>query len=112
MCFSLILISSFFCLAGRGGVIINTASLAAFVTVPMSPVYAATKAAVMHFCRSLAHLQATEGIRVNALCPAFTDTAMVSSVKDVISPLRMFIVPCHAIVTALRILLLGPAGLP
>jgi NAD(P)-dependent dehydrogenase (short-subunit alcohol dehydrogenase family) len=40
------------------------------------PVYSAAKAGVVQFTRALAHLQ-SEGIRVNAICPSFTDTPMV-----------------------------------
>ncbi len=61
---------------GNGGVIINTASMGGLVPMPTSPVYAASKAGVIHFSRSLAYL-AAEGIRVNAVCPTFTDTPMV-----------------------------------
>lgn len=60
---------------GDGGVIVNTASMAGLVPVPTTPVYAATKAGVVHFSRSLAYLMA-EGIRVNAICPTFTDTPL------------------------------------
>lgn len=61
---------------GGGGVIVNTASMGGMVPMPMNPVYAATKAGVIQFTRSLAYL-AGEGIRVNAVCPSFTDTPMV-----------------------------------
>jgi len=61
---------------GGGGVIINTGSMGGMVPMPTSPVYAATKAGVIQFTRSLAHL-ANEGIRVNAVCPTVTDTPMV-----------------------------------
>ena len=61
---------------GGGGVIVNTASMGGMVPMAMNPVYAATKAGVIHFTRSLAYL-ANEGIRVDAVCPSFTDTPMV-----------------------------------
>lgn len=61
---------------GGGGVIINTASMAGLVPVGASPIYAAAKAGVVHFSRSLVHL-AAEDIRVNAICPQYTDTPMV-----------------------------------
>ncbi len=61
---------------GGGGVIINTASMGGLVPMPTSPVYAASKAGVIHFSRSLAYL-ANEGIRVNVICPTFTDTPLV-----------------------------------
>jgi len=61
---------------GGGGVIVNTASMAGLVPTGASPVYAAAKAGVVHFTRTLAPL-AAEGIRVNAVCPTYTDTPMV-----------------------------------
>lgn len=61
---------------GGGGLIVNTASMGGLVPMAMNPVYAATKAGVIHFTRSLSYL-ANEGIRVNAVCPSFTDTPMV-----------------------------------
>jgi NAD(P)-dependent dehydrogenase (short-subunit alcohol dehydrogenase family) len=62
---------------GGGGVIINTASMGGIVPMAGSPVYAASKAGVIQFSRSLAQL-AGEGIRVNAICPTFTLTPMVA----------------------------------
>ncbi len=50
-----------------GGVIINTASLGGLYPMPDSPIYAATKAAVVHFTRSLKHLHQQQNIRVNAI---------------------------------------------
>jgi len=57
--------------------IVNVASAGGFFPMPMAPVYSATKAAVVLYSKSLAHL-AQKGVRVNALCPQFTDTALVS----------------------------------
>ena len=61
---------------GRGGVIVNTASMG-LRPMPTAPVYAATKAGVVNFCRSLAYLREEENIRVNAICPSFVDTPLV-----------------------------------
>jgi NAD(P)-dependent dehydrogenase (short-subunit alcohol dehydrogenase family) len=61
---------------GGGGVIVNTGSMGGIIPMPTSPIYAATKAGVIQFTRSLAYL-ASEGIRVNAICPSITDTPMV-----------------------------------
>jgi NAD(P)-dependent dehydrogenase (short-subunit alcohol dehydrogenase family) len=66
---------------GDGGVVINTASMGGLIPMAMSPVYAASKAGVIHFTRSLAYL-ADEGIRVNVICPTFTDTALVRQHGD------------------------------
>ena len=64
-------------LSGQGGVIINTASMGGLLPIPASPVYAATKAGVVNFTRSLGYLALEERIRVNAICPSFTDTPLV-----------------------------------
>ena len=61
----------------NGGSIVATASLAGLTGSPLDPVYALTKYAVVGFVRSVAPQLKTKGIRINALCPAFTDTPLV-----------------------------------
>lgn len=61
----------------NGGVIINTASMGGLLPMPGSPVYAAAKAGVINFTRSLQYLALESNIRVNAICPTFTDTPLV-----------------------------------
>lgn len=62
---------------GGGGAIVNTASGAAFVPLPPQAVYAATKAAVVHFTRSCAPLRESHGVRVNCVCPGLVETPMI-----------------------------------
>lgn len=62
-----------------GSVIVNTASAAGLWPMSASPVYSAAKHGVIGFTLSLEHLHAKKGIRVNAICPAFTDTPLVQS---------------------------------
>ena len=59
--------------------VVNVASAGGVFPMPQAPVYSATKAAVVLFSRSLEHLHASKGVRVNALCPQFTDTALVGA---------------------------------
>ena len=61
----------------NGGSIVATASLAGLTATPMDPIYAATKHAVVGFVRSCAPQLAGRGIRINALCPGFSDTPIV-----------------------------------
>jgi NAD(P)-dependent dehydrogenase (short-subunit alcohol dehydrogenase family) len=61
-----------------GGRIVCTASLAGLTAVPDDPVYAATKHAVVGFVRSVAPALEARGIAINAICPGFADTPMVS----------------------------------
>jgi len=62
--------------AAPGAWIVNLASIAGTAPVPVLPIYAATKAAVISLTHSLnADLEA-DGIRAIALCPGFVDTPM------------------------------------
>ena len=63
----------------KGGSIVATASLAGLTATPMDPIYSLTKHAVIGFVRSVAPQLAERGIRINALCPGFTDTPIVAS---------------------------------
>jgi len=68
--------------ARGGGNIIATASLAGLTAVPFDPIYGANKAAVVGLVRALGPLYAGDGIRVNALCPSFAETAIITNVRD------------------------------
>lgn len=59
-----------------GGVIVNTASLAAKVGAPLLAHYSASKFAVIGWTQALAREHAKDGIRVNAVCPGFVRTPM------------------------------------
>jgi NAD(P)-dependent dehydrogenase (short-subunit alcohol dehydrogenase family) len=61
----------------NGGSIVATASLAGLVGMPYDPMYSATKHAVVGFVRGAAAGLAAHDIRISALCPGFTDTAIV-----------------------------------
>lgn len=62
--------------ANGGGAIVNTASMAAWVPAPFTT-YALTKAAVLHFTKSVAQELGSHGIRINAVCPGAIDTPML-----------------------------------
>jgi NAD(P)-dependent dehydrogenase (short-subunit alcohol dehydrogenase family) len=61
----------------NGGSIVCTASLAGLTGMPFDPMYTATKHAVVGFVRGAADGLRAHGIRINALCPGFTDTPIV-----------------------------------
>jgi NAD(P)-dependent dehydrogenase (short-subunit alcohol dehydrogenase family) len=58
--------------------IISTSSMAAFINVPGAGVYSAGKRAVNSMTEMAALELGTRGIRVNAVCPGYTATAMGS----------------------------------
>jgi 15-hydroxyprostaglandin dehydrogenase (NAD) len=70
--------------AGTGGVIVNTASLIGLGPMAAAPVYAAAKAGVVNFSRSLAYLAKDANIRVNTICPELVDTPMAAVLGDTV----------------------------
>jgi 2-hydroxycyclohexanecarboxyl-CoA dehydrogenase len=62
---------------GRGGSIINLTTIEAFRGIPHLPVYAAYKAAVTQFSKSLALDVGIHGIRVNDIAPDVTRSAQL-----------------------------------
>ena len=61
----------------RSGAIVNVSSVEGLRGYPEDPVYAAFKAAVIHFTRSLAVQVGRDGIRVNAIGPDVTESLQV-----------------------------------
>lgn len=62
--------------------VINTASLIGLGPMADAPVYAAAKAGVVNFSRSLAHLKEESGIRENTICPEFVDTPIAHGLGE------------------------------
>lgn len=73
-------------LRGRGGCIINTASIAGIGPFAADPVYAASKAAVIQFTRSCAAELTSMDIRVNAVAPGAVNTPILAKTGDGITP--------------------------
>ncbi|XP_026758198.3 alcohol dehydrogenase 1-like [Galleria mellonella] len=64
---------------GKGGVIINMSSIAALCQLPETPIYCATKSAVLQFsnCIGMDTFYQDTGVRVIAICFGATDTPLL-----------------------------------
>jgi 3-oxoacyl-[acyl-carrier protein] reductase len=71
---------------GVGGSIVNVASSAAMLGVEGCAVYAASKAALAHFTKTLVPELRRSGIRINAVAPGSVRTAMVGFAGDELTP--------------------------
>ena len=66
-------------LQSGGGAIVNNASVAGLRAImPGTPIYTASKFAVVGLTRSVALEFAAKGVRVNAVCPAIIETEMTA----------------------------------
>jgi len=65
---------------GVRSAIVNIASVAGIAGAPKLAVYAAAKHGVIGLTRSAAVECATKGVRINAVCPSFARTAMVTGI--------------------------------
>jgi 3-oxoacyl-[acyl-carrier protein] reductase len=66
----------------RWGRVISIASIVALVGNPGQANYAAAKAGIIGFTRSVAREVASRGITVNAIAPGFIDTEMTQQLKE------------------------------
>jgi NAD(P)-dependent dehydrogenase (short-subunit alcohol dehydrogenase family) len=95
----------------RGGDVIVTASMAALAAVPADALYGASKAAVAALVRSVAPTWATSGVRVNAVCPSFADTAIIEGFRDTIEELGIPLLDVEQVVDAFeQVLATGRTG--
>jgi len=74
----------------RGGAIVNLSSTAALRGIEVASHYGAAKGGILSFTRSLAREVASQGIRVNAICPGWVDTPMTQGFSPVF----------HAVITS------------
>ncbi|MFC6904645.1 SDR family NAD(P)-dependent oxidoreductase [Halalkalicoccus tibetensis] len=62
--------------ARESGAIVNVASLGGMIALPKQAAYTLTKGAVLNFTRTVAAEAGPYGVRANAVCPGFIETAL------------------------------------
>ncbi|MEU6557017.1 SDR family NAD(P)-dependent oxidoreductase [Streptomyces sp. NPDC046915] len=97
--------------ARGGGSIVATASLAGLAPVPLDPLYAANKHAVVGLARSLGPALAPDNVRFNAVCPGFAESRIIDPLRDMLSEQGLPVIPAQAVAdTVLRIVVGGGTG--
>ena len=69
-------------LKAKSGCIINISSVAGLVGIPRQTNYCAAKAGIIGFTKALAKEVAAYNVRVNAICPGYIETEMVTGMRE------------------------------
>jgi NAD(P)-dependent dehydrogenase (short-subunit alcohol dehydrogenase family) len=93
-----------------GGAIVATSSLAGLMGTPMDPIYCANKHAVVGFTRAMAELLTGEGIRFNAVCPGFAESAIIAPIREQLENSGFTIIPAEQVAAAVLGLFTGDAA--
>jgi NAD(P)-dependent dehydrogenase (short-subunit alcohol dehydrogenase family) len=96
--------------ARGGGAIVATASLAGLTGTPYDALYSANKHAVVGLTRSLGPALAEEGIRFNAVCPGFAESAIIDPIRAMIAASGVPIIPAEQVAAAVVELFAGDAA--
>ena len=65
----------------QGGIVLNVASMAGIGAAPLIGAYAAAKHAVVGLTKTASYEYAQQGVRVNAVCPFFSPTPLVTNTE-------------------------------
>ena len=98
-------------MTGRGGQIVATASLAGLTSVAFDPIYGANKHGVVGLVRGAGAAHAKDGIFINAVCPGFADTNIVSApARESLANLGIPLLPVERVVDAVMAALASGEG--
>jgi NAD(P)-dependent dehydrogenase (short-subunit alcohol dehydrogenase family) len=86
--------------AAGGGDIVATASLAGLTGTGFDPIYGANKHGVVGLVRAIGEDWPQYGIRVNAICPGFADTAIVDPLREILAEGGIPLIPVEEVVDA------------
>ena len=91
----------------EGGAIVATASLAGLTSVPMDPIYAANKHAVVGLVRSLGAALGPRNVRINAVCPGFAESTIIDPIREALAQQQLPIIPAEKVAEAVLTLFCG-----
>jgi NAD(P)-dependent dehydrogenase (short-subunit alcohol dehydrogenase family) len=80
-----------------GGAMVATASLAGLLAMPLDPLYAANKHAVVGLARALGPVFGGEGVRFNAICPGFAESNIIAEARDDLVAAGFDIIPAETV---------------
>ena len=86
--------------ARGGGAMVATASLAGLLAMPLDPIYAANKHAVVGLVRALGPVFGGSGVRVNAICPGFAESAIIADARADLVAAGFDIIPAETVAEA------------
>ena len=81
---------------GGGGAIVNMASVNGLIGAAGAAAYSASKHGVVGLTKTAALENAKSGIRINAVCPGFTETPMADRIFHV-PQVHKYVLSCHPI---------------
>jgi len=90
-------------IAARRGRIVNLASVVGFMGNAGQSNYAASKAAVLGFTKSLAREVASRGITVNAVAPGYIDTPMTAGLPEAVKKAFLEVIPLRRLGEAVEV---------
>lgn len=89
------------------GSAVATASLAGLTPVAMDPFYTANKHAVVGLVRAAGQALGPEGVRVNAICPGFTESNIIAPIRGMLEENDVPIIATEVVADAVVALLEG-----
>ncbi|MFG2044271.1 SDR family NAD(P)-dependent oxidoreductase [Dactylosporangium sp. NPDC048998] len=90
-----------------GGQVVVVASLAALGPEQANPVYALTKAAAVAYVRAMSTPLAPRGVRINAVCPGFTDTPFLGITARLLRKQKMPLLSPDEVAAAVETVVTG-----
>ena len=97
--------------ARGGGAIVATASLAGLTGDTMDPFYTANKHAVVGWTRAMGPRLEPEGIRFNAVCPGYAESAIIAPFRAELVAQGLDIIPAESVAeTVVRLLASDRSG--